>query len=106
MKKIKTLCAVDNAIKRRLTRTTSEIANQVGFSRSAFYTNIEQISDHGGKVSYSRTSRCFYYEEEFDLKFEISSEAMTKVFGGKNVPSINSGRKEFTFENELEENLF
>ena len=106
MKKIKTLCAVHNAIKRRLTGTTTEIANQVGLSRSAFYTYIDQITDHGGKVSYSRTSRCFYYEEEFDLKFEVSSEGMTKVFGGKNVPSINSGRKEFTFENDLKEYLF
>lgn len=82
MKKITTLCAVHGAIKKRLKGSTSEIAAQVGISRSSFYHYIDQISNYGGEVSYSRTFRCFYYVTPFELKLEIEVDGMSQIFGG------------------------
>ena len=99
MKKITTLCAVHRAIKNRIKGSASDIARHVGLSRSAFYKYIDEISEYGGEVVYSRTSRCFYYKTPFELKLEIQVDGMSQIYGGRNfVPSIKNGRKGFTFE--------
>ncbi len=100
-----TLCAVHRAIKTKIKGSTSEIADQVGISRSSFYKYVEEISDYGGEVSYSRTSRSFYYKEPFKIKLEIMSDGMSKIFGGNNVSSSKNGRKDFIFDSSLENNL-
>ncbi|MFT4752749.1 MAG: thiopeptide-type bacteriocin biosynthesis protein [Salibacteraceae bacterium] len=42
-----TLCAVHRAIKTKIKGSTSEIAEQIGISRSSFYQYIDQISEYG-----------------------------------------------------------
>jgi transposase-like protein len=105
-KELETLCAVHDVIRKRARGTVSQIANQIGISRSCFYNYIEQIKDLGGDVEYSRSSQCFYYETEFFLKVKIETAEMNYVIGGQKLTqSTNIGRKEFTFESLKENNL-
>ncbi len=83
MQKIKTLCAVHRAIKTQFKGSTTEIAEHVGLSRSSFYNYIEEIENFGAEVSYSRSTRCFTYENPFELKLEINDNGMSQIFGGR-----------------------
>ena len=107
MKKLKTLCAVHRAIKTQIKGSTTDIAEQVGLSRSCFYKYIEEIQNFGAEVNYSRTTRCFSYQNPFELKLEINDDGMTQIFGGKNsrnfLPSTVNGRKGFMFGSSNEE---
>ena len=109
MQKIKTLCAVHRAIKTQVKGSTAEIAEYVGLSRSCFYNYIEEIENFGAEVSYSRSARCFSYQNSFNLKLEINNDGMTQIFGGKNsrnfLPSTKNGRKGFMFGVSNEEDL-
>jgi len=107
MKKIKTLCAVHRAIKTQIKGSTTEIAEQVGLSRSCFYNYVEEIQNFGAEVNYSRIARCFSYQNPFNLKLEIDDDGMTQIFGGNKkrnfLPSTKNGRKGPMFGSSNEE---
>lgn len=105
LKELETLCAVHDVVRKRVRGTVTQIAHQIGISRSCFYNYLERIKEMGGNVGYSRTSQCFYYEEDFFLRVKIETNEMEYVIGGKKVfPSINVGRKEITFGSLREDN--
>ncbi|UTW64789.1 hypothetical protein KFE94_08815 [bacterium SCSIO 12643] len=106
LKELETLCAVHDVVRKRVKGTVSQIANHIGISRSCFYNYLERIKDMGGNVGYSRTSQCFYYENEFFLKVQIETSEMNYVIGGrKKIKSMNFGRKEYIFGSPKEDNL-
>jgi ACT domain-containing protein len=50
LKRMASLCAVHRAIKNKIKGPTTEIAAQVGISRSSFYKYVDEISDYGYKL--------------------------------------------------------
>lgn len=70
----------------RSTGTPEECAHQLGISRTTLYELIDELRSQGAQITYSKSSRTFYYREPFDIIILCSMKPLslneTKEFQG------------------------
>lgn len=72
-------------IKTRRTGSPEELANRLGISRANLYLLIEDLKYGGVLISYSRTLRSFYFEDEIEFQIQVNVlhyNEFTKISAG------------------------
>lgn len=67
------LALINQAIKDEQTGDPVQFARKLNVSRSMLYNYIEEIKTLGAKVKYNKANNTYYYENNFDVKIEVSS---------------------------------
>ena len=63
---------INSEIKNEQTGNPGDFAKKLRISRSMLYNYFEDIKTLGAKIKYNRTSRTFYYENDFDVKIDVN----------------------------------
>lgn len=90
MKNLKTLERLQqlhNLIVNENTGTPKELGTLMLISERRVHHLIEELKEMNALINYSRKSKTYFYEENFDLKITISVTVMnkneaTQIFGG------------------------
>ncbi len=65
---------IDHLIRIKGTGTPSELAEKIGMSERSMYEYIKLMKDFGCPVSYSRSRKSYYYQEDGSFTIRFVSE--------------------------------
>lgn len=65
------LKVINSEIKNKKTGNPDDFAGKLNISRSMLYVYIEEIKTLGAEIKYNRSTKTFYYENDFDIKIDI-----------------------------------
>jgi len=70
------------------TGSADDYANRLNISRSCFFNYMEDLTDAGAVIEYSRVANKYHYLNEFEFEIKIkasniSEEQMDKIKGGQ-----------------------
>lgn len=90
MKNLKTLERLQQLHQRILqenTGTPKQLANYMSISERSLYRLVEQLKDLNATIGYNRVRNTYYYEDDFELRVNISVTALSndeviEVYGG------------------------
>lgn len=61
------------------TGNPDEFASRLGISRTRLYEIMDDLKLEGAPISYSKTSRTFYYEEPFHISVSMELRTLNSV---------------------------
>jgi sugar-specific transcriptional regulator TrmB len=62
---------------RQRTGTPSEVAFQLGVSRTTLYEMIDELRSRGAPITYSKSQKTFFYSEPFEISITCSLRRLT-----------------------------
>ncbi len=86
IRNIERLQQIHRLIECETTGTPRELANRMRISERLVYHLIEQLKDYNAAIKYDRTRKTYYYEDDFELRVNISvsiisNDETTQLFG-------------------------
>ena len=77
------------------TGTPKELANLMQISQRSVHLLIEKLRDYNAIIGYNRSTKTYYYCEDFDIQVSISvnvltNDEVTQIFGGSYFLKNNS----------------
>lgn len=87
IKNLERLQQLHGMIEMENTGSPKEISNKMNVSERLVYNLIEQLKDYQAEIYYSRSSKTYYYSNNFELKVNISvsvitNNELTEIFAG------------------------
>jgi hypothetical protein len=65
------LKVINSEIKNKKTGNPDDFAEKLNISRSMLYVYIEEIKTLGAEIKYNRSTKTFYYKNDFDITINI-----------------------------------
>lgn len=86
-KRITIIKYLDQLIREEKTGTAQELGNKLGLSKKQTYNYINELKDLGIAISYSKTRKTFYYQEELEFICQVNIKKlatgeMINILGG------------------------
>ncbi len=78
-------------VSRQKTGTPEEFASQLGVSRTTLYELIDELRSRGVPITYSKSSKTFFYKQPYDILVTCSLRPLTNPEAKEN----NGGAKLF-----------
>ena len=87
LKKLERLQQLHQRIQNENTGSPIEMARYMNMSQRSIHNLIDELKVLGAEICYKRTTKTYYYCNEFDLKVSISVDILTnnevtRIFGG------------------------
>ncbi len=87
IKHLERLQQLHQRIEQANTGTPKELAHFMNISERLLYNLIEELKDINAPIRYNRSSKTYYYNDDFQLQINISVTALCKneilqLFGG------------------------
>lgn len=87
IKQLERLQQLHQRIEEENTGTPKELAKFMNISERLLYNLIEELKEINAPVCYNRSSKTYYYDNDFELKISISVTALSnnevlQLFGG------------------------
>ena len=87
IKNLERLQQLHSLITNENTGEPKELANIMQISKRSVHLLIDQLKDFEAKISYSRSRKTYYYNNDFDLRVSVSvsvlsNNEVTQIFGG------------------------
>jgi hypothetical protein len=87
IKILERLQQLHNLITNEITGSPKIIANKLQVSERSVHLLLENLKDFNAEISYSRSRKTYYYNNDFELKVSISvsvitDNELTQIFGG------------------------
>jgi predicted transcriptional regulator len=88
---------MNRMIKSCRTGTPGELAEMLGISQSHLFRCLDELSQFGLVVRYSRSMKTYYYEDDYELSIHYS----VKLISTENAKEIMGGGKSLAFLEQL-----
>lgn len=87
IKHLERLQQLHQRIEQANTGTPKELASFMNISERLLYSLIEELKDFNAPICYNRSTKTYYYNDDFELKISISVTTLSnnevlQLFGG------------------------
>jgi len=90
-------------VSRQRTGTPEEFARQLGVSRTSLYELIDELRSRGAPISYSKSSKTFFYKQPYDIAITCLLRPLTYSEEKENAGGTNIFPKILFFRTLLNE---
>ena len=70
---------MNSMLQHRHTGTPVEFARRLGVSRTSLYEMIDELRSRGAPISYSKSTKTFYYNRPYDISVTCSLKPLNYV---------------------------